>query len=151
MTEAEIQESLREKVRTLENYMVEIAQTVIKDSEQSAGESEAKAPSAFRYSVVALTSCTPVLITLLHYPSLFYSVWVCFLLQSSLPLPCILCFRFSSVIVPVFKLFSKVIHFFVSLLHFICLLFPSIFSAFFPVAHDLYFLCHVTCLWHPIY
>ncbi|XP_071552290.1 LOW QUALITY PROTEIN: uncharacterized protein [Panulirus ornatus] len=48
MTEAEIQETLREKVRTLEAYMVEIAQTVIKDSEQSTGDADSKTPSAFR-------------------------------------------------------------------------------------------------------
>lgn len=48
MAEADYQETLKEKVRTLEAYMVEIAQTVIKDSEQSTGEGEAKAPSAFR-------------------------------------------------------------------------------------------------------
>lgn len=48
MTEAEIQETLREKVRTLESYMVDIAQTVIKDSEQSSGDVDGKTPSAFR-------------------------------------------------------------------------------------------------------
>ncbi|XP_069959044.1 rootletin isoform X2 [Cherax quadricarinatus] len=48
MTEAEVQETLKEKVRTLESYMVEIAQTVIKDSEQSTSDADAKAPSAFR-------------------------------------------------------------------------------------------------------
>ena len=49
MSEAEIQETLREKVRTLEAYMVDIAQTVIKDSEQSASDADGKTPSAFRY------------------------------------------------------------------------------------------------------
>ena len=48
VAEAEYQETLKEKVRTLEAYMVDIAQTVIKDAEQSTGEGEAKAPSAFR-------------------------------------------------------------------------------------------------------
>ena len=48
VAEAEYQETLKEKVRTLEAYMVEIAQTVIKDAEQTGGEAEAKAPSAFR-------------------------------------------------------------------------------------------------------
>lgn len=48
MTEAEIQETLREKVRTLESYMVDIAQTVIKDSEQSSSDVDGKTPSAFR-------------------------------------------------------------------------------------------------------
>ncbi|XP_066951894.1 rootletin-like isoform X2 [Macrobrachium rosenbergii] len=48
MSEAEIQETLREKVRTLEAYMVDIAQTVIKDSEQSTGDADGKTPSAFR-------------------------------------------------------------------------------------------------------
>ncbi|KAB7497272.1 hypothetical protein Anas_06224, partial [Armadillidium nasatum] len=38
LTEAEIQETLREKVRTLETYLVDIAQTVIKDSEHNSQE-----------------------------------------------------------------------------------------------------------------
>lgn len=54
VAEADYQETLKEKVRTLEAYMVDIAQTVIKDSEQSTGEGEAKAPSAFRYGETLL-------------------------------------------------------------------------------------------------
>lgn len=64
VAEAEYQETLKEKVRTLEAYMVEIAQTVIKDAEQSAGEGETKTPSAFRYA----KTCHPGLILCLSYP-----------------------------------------------------------------------------------
>ena len=34
MTEAEVQEGLKEKVRTLETYLLDIAQCVVRDAEQ---------------------------------------------------------------------------------------------------------------------
>ena len=49
MVEVEVQHSLREKVRTLETYMVDIAQSVIKDAEQSPGDVDSRAGvSSFR-------------------------------------------------------------------------------------------------------
>ena len=49
MVEADVQNTLREKVRTLETYMVDIAQTVIKDAEQGPGDHDTKTPiSSFR-------------------------------------------------------------------------------------------------------
>ena len=42
LTEVEIQETLKEKVRTLEAYMIDIAHSVIKDSEQSSVEGGSK-------------------------------------------------------------------------------------------------------------
>ncbi|KAL7640451.1 UNVERIFIED_CONTAM: hypothetical protein RMT77_008726 [Armadillidium vulgare] len=51
LTEAEIQETLREKVRTLETYLVDIAQTVIKDSEHSTVGLEAKSPPSVAFKL----------------------------------------------------------------------------------------------------
>lgn len=53
ITEAEVQETLREKVRTLETYLVDIAHTVIKDSEQSTLDGESKTPPAVAFKYVS--------------------------------------------------------------------------------------------------